>query len=214
MSRVELVKTTFTLADYTRAVLVAWAREHGAYPSEGTCAVLWAQYALETGRGKACWNNNIGNVKHVEGDGHDYCELPNTWEIENGKRVVYQPPSPQTWFRAYASLEEAMEHHLAFLAKRYGNAWSAITSGDPVGFATQLKARGYFTAPLADYVHGLSSLVAEFKRSGAYTAALEALELPPTDPEHVQPRNPDTATDGIVDAVIAAYQQQDEGGDP
>lgn len=207
MARVELVKTTFTLADYTRAVLVAWSREHGSYPSEGTCAVLWSQYALETGRGAACWCNNIGNVKHVQGDGHDYCELPNTWEIENGKRVVYQPPSPQTWFRAYASLEEAMDHHLSFLAKRYGNAWPAIEAGDPVAFATALKARGYYTAPLADYARGLSSMVLEYKRSGAYTAALEALELPPTDPENVRPRNPDTASEGIADAAVAEYQR-------
>lgn len=42
--------------------------------------------------------------------------------------------------------------------------------------------------------------------------ALEALELPPTDPENVQPRNPDTATDGIVDAAIAAYQHERDGG--
>lgn len=50
-------------------------------------------------------------------------------------------------------------------------------------------------------------MVSEYKRSGAYTAALEALELPPTDPENVRPRNPDTASEGIADAAVAEYQR-------
>lgn len=120
--RLTLTRTTHTLADYTGAVVAAWSRLYGSPPTEGTCGVLWAQYALETGRGSACWNNNIGNVKHVRGDGYDYVELPNTWEIIGGKKVIFQPPDPQTWFRVYDSLAEAMVDHLCFLERRYGNA--------------------------------------------------------------------------------------------
>lgn len=212
-SRRELTKTTHTIADYTRAVVAAWSRLYGSPPSEGTCGVLWAQYALETGRGVACWNNNIGNVKHVRGDGYDYVELPNTWEIIGGKKVVFQPPDPQTWFRVYESLADAMVDHLRFLERRYGNAWSSILSGDPAGFAHALKARGYYTAAESDYARGLASLVKEFQRSGAYAAA-DVAPPPSTVPEIVEPRNPDTASAGIANDAAAEYQRTRLDGDP
>lgn len=206
--RVERTKTPFTLAEYTRALLIAWFRHYGAYPTEKTCAVLWSQYALETGRGAACWNNNIGNVKHHPTDGFDYFELPNTWEMDaNGNRHVYQPPDPQTWFRAYPTLEDAMEHHIAFLIKRYSKAWDAAKDGQPDTFAAELKRLGYYTASAAVYTRGLVSLTKEFERSKAYVDAVATLDRPPTDPEMVQPRNPDLAGEGIADAAVAEYQK-------
>jgi len=209
--RRELVRTTHTLADYTRALVDAWMRLYGAPPTEGTCAVLWAQYALETGRGAACWNHNIGNVKHIRGDGYDYVELPNTWEIENGKRVVYQPPSPQTWFRVYDSLADSMVDHLRFLERRYGNAWTSIVAGDPAGFAHALKVRGYYTAAEADYARGLTSLVREYQRSGAYAAVAEVSPPPSTLPEVVAPRNPDLASEGVAESIVEQYQRERDG---
>jgi hypothetical protein len=175
MRDVDPQRTTFTTRDYARAVIRAWRSYLGATPSRESVGCLWAQYALETGRGAFCWCHNIGNVKWTPG--HDRMMLRGTWEIVSGKRVVFEPPDPQTWFNAYASLDDAMAEHLRLLReKRYASSWGAIERGDPTAFATQLKARGYFTAPLEDYARGLRSMLAEFVRSGAYEGALDDLD--------------------------------------
>lgn len=78
-----LVKTTgtrITLDAFTAAVVRAWRLREGSLPSMASVGVLWAQYALETGGGSHCYNDNLGNVKHVRGDGFDYCELQGVWE--------------------------------------------------------------------------------------------------------------------------------------
>jgi hypothetical protein len=68
-------KTPVSAPDFTRALLKVWpaATEAGA-------GVLWAHYAGETGGGAYCWNFNLGNHKHVRGDGYDYVSLNGVWE--------------------------------------------------------------------------------------------------------------------------------------
>lgn len=200
----QLQRTTATLRDYARALLVAWPEA-----SKASAGVLWAQYALETGRGAACWNWNIGNVKHVAGDGHDYVMLPSTWEIVGGKRVTFQPPDPQTWFRAYGSLDDAMVEHVAFLRRKYAPAWNAVESGEPERFASLLKAHGYYTGSEADYRRALSSLHAEWMLQTAYDNAAAALA--PTEPVPGAPiveedggaARRDTTTDAVEEAARA-----------
>ncbi|MCL2779618.1 MAG: hypothetical protein FWD73_16630 [Polyangiaceae bacterium] len=181
---VPTVRTTFSTEDFARALIAAWraiyvmleqADDACVTPSKASCGVVWAQYALETGRGKSCWCNNIGNVKHVAGDGHDYCMLTGVWEIIGGKKVVFNPPDPQTWFRAYPSLADGMREHLEFLRKRYAAAWAEVERGDARAFVHALKTRGYFTGDEGVYTKNVVSLQAEFGRSGAYEAAIEAL---------------------------------------
>ena len=204
MAEVPVTRTTFTVRDYARAVVRAWRDYLGETPSREAVGCLWAQYALETGRGAFCWNNNIGNVKWSPG--HDHMMLRGTWEIVGGKRVVFEPPHPATWFCAYASLDDAMGEHLRLLReKRYASSWGAIERGDPTAFATQLKAKGYYTAPLEDYARGLRSMLAEFVRSGAYEGALDELgdvspmadTLPelPVEPMVIVHAMPDTVAD-------------------
>ncbi len=176
MVNVPVTRTTFTTQDYSRAVLRAWKVLCGVLPTKPAVGCLWAQYALETGRGVFCWNNNIGNVKHTTG--HDYMMLRGTWEIVNGKRVVFEPPHPATWFNAYTSLDDAMQEHLRLLKeRRYASAWPAITAGDAGQFAAKLREKGYYTAPLEDYSRGLRAYLAEYTRMVAYEGALaEVLE--------------------------------------
>lgn len=167
-------RTTFTVLDYASAVLKAWKRLCDVYPSRESVACLWAQYAHETGRGAFCWNFNIGNVKYTPG--HDYMMLRGTWEIINGKRVVFEPPHRATWFNAYDSLDAAMAEHLKLLKeKQYRTAWPAIERGEPTEFAARLKMKGYYTAPLEQYAAALRAHFAEFMRLPAYVDALEAI---------------------------------------
>jgi hypothetical protein len=68
-------RTTPTMLDFARALL---AVEPGL--AKGQAGVLWAHFAGETTDGHHCWNHNLGNVKHVRGDGYDYVSLVGVWE--------------------------------------------------------------------------------------------------------------------------------------
>jgi hypothetical protein len=163
MTAVPLIRTTCTTDELAAAI-----READPTFTRQAAGIVWAQWALETGRGEACWNHNVGNVKTTPAQaaaGVPYTMLPGTTEYIGGVLMTFQPPDPQTWFRAFASLAEGMAHHLAFLKRRYGNAWPSLLSGDPTTFATELKARGYYTAPLATYAGAMRHLHAEWMRT-------------------------------------------------
>lgn len=177
-----IVRTTFTLSDYAAA-----ARDADPTLSREAAGVLWAQYALETGRGSACWCNNIGNVKVTRRQaesGVPFFMLPGTWEIIDGKRVVFDPPHEQTWFRWFPSLAEAMRHHLSFLEARYGEAWAALRSGDPTACALALKRRGYYTGPDSVYAASTRHLQAEFLRTADWPEAVDPNEVTIAGPAH------------------------------
>lgn len=203
------VRTPITKAGFAEAVREAWFEA-----SREAIGTLWAQYALETGRGNACWDNNIGNVKHVSGDGHDYTMLTDVWEIIDGKKVIFQPPHPQTWFRAYRTLGLGMEEHIAFLRKRYAAAWEHVEAGDPDAFARALKAHGYFTGDLGIYARSLVSLLAEWMHDPATRAPSDTLTASPEAP--TQPElpaeldGPQGSAEGIADAAVADYQRDRE----
>jgi hypothetical protein len=209
-------RTAVTMPDYVRAVVRGWPRVGGGIPEEKSIAVLWAQYMIETG-GRSCWNFNMGNVKHVKGDGHDYQMLAGVWEgvtqaaaqqlIAGGQAtldsnadhikavgpnrvsVVFQPPHPATWFRAFKTLDDGMAEHLQFLAKRFSKAWPAVLEGDYLGFANLLKAMGYFTASAQAYAAGMKAPYNALIASTTY----EELVATPTDPIETEAVDVDSA---------------------
>jgi flagellar protein FlgJ len=89
-------------------------------------------------------------------------------------------------FRAYATPAEGARDYLALLRTRYGGAMGAAERGDVDGFATALKQRGYYTAPVSDYAAALRHLAHEARTPGTPRASLEvatasrALELAPS----------------------------------
>lgn len=179
-----IVRTRFSTDDYAAALRAA-----DPTLSREAAGVLWAQYALETGRGDSCFGFNLGNVKvtRLQAEaGVPFFMLPNTWEIEHGRRVVYQPPHEQTWFRAFDSLADAMTHHLGFLARRYGTAWQYARSGDPTAFALALKRGGYYTGSEVVYAGSLRHLQAEFLREAEWPEpeAVDPNEVTITGPAH------------------------------
>lgn len=185
MGLVETKRTKPSIAEFCAAL-----RKAAPSLSRAASGILWAQFAAETGRGQYCWNNNLGNVKY-SGTG-DYVALHGVWEIIGGKRIELPPTHPGSWFRAYATLDEGMREHIAFLrGKRYAAVWPAVEIGDPRQFAATLKAKGYYTAPLADYTRNMVSLHAEFLRTAPAWEAVEVdgvLYMPEqtiaaTDPE-------------------------------
>jgi hypothetical protein len=173
-------KTPITRKEMVDATYLAWCRYFGSHPSKDTLRVLLAQWAHETGEGKAMHNYNVGNVKSREGDGHDYTyfacweilskeraekmqkEDPNRVKIvryePNDKcRVWFYPEHPGCRFRAFETLEEGLVDHLAILSNHsaFKKAWPAVRTGDPRLFAKLLKEARYYTASYEAYVKAL-----------------------------------------------------------
>lgn len=137
-------------------------------PTSGQLMILMSQWCLETGNGVDMIQWNVGNVKHVQGDGLDWCNYLTTEGSGADERKVIQS------FKAYASAEAGVDAFLnLFLIGRYSNAWPFALDGDVDGFAQALKDRGYYTASEASYDVGMR----------ARLKMLEAIGLPalPTD---------------------------------
>lgn len=123
-------------------------------PSRGALLVLLAHWALETGFGHGCHHWNLGNKKHVQGDGRNYTMFRCN-EIVAGKVVWYDPPAPATWFCAYDTLDAGAGDYLMGLRGRFRSAWPFVLAGDVPGFCHALKLAGYYTADEALYTAGV-----------------------------------------------------------
>lgn len=170
----------------------------GRNPGDMSLAVLMAQIALETGRGKSCHGWNLGNIKASKNyEGQYSCFRCN--EIIRGKVKWFSPDTdgfavppghPQTRFRAYedapglkpASVRASYEY-VAFLAARtrYAKAWKAALAGDPAAYVHELKIAGYFTASEGPYARAVVSLVKTYLPSVHASHSLNHVE---PDPVH------------------------------
>jgi len=133
-------------------------------------ALCLAKSALETGRWQKIWNYNFGNVKA----GGSYigmftCIRLN--EVIDGKVKWFNPDSegfavppghPQTRMRAYANAWDGAQEYIGVLRGRFGLAYDAMMTGDPVKYVHTLKAMHYFTADEGAYLKGVQSLYREF----------------------------------------------------
>jgi hypothetical protein len=137
----------------------------GKTPSREQVAILTAQCALESGRWKSMHRNNPGNIKASAEYEYLYTQFRCN-EVIHGRVEWFDPPHPQTNFRAYYDLETGVLDYLRFLSgrKRYASAWAAAARGDVVGFVRALKAGGYFTADEAPYLRAVVSLFNEYLR--------------------------------------------------
>lgn len=177
--RVETKQTKFSLQEMTYAFIKAWIALFEEFPTKQNIGVIFAQWSLESGQGKYCWNFNIGNIKAVDVPGKEikYIALNNVWEIINSKKVILDKENPGAWFRAFDSLEEGVIDHFKFLSgKRWKFAWSAVLAGDPVDFAVKLKQQRYYTAPVEDYIKGLSFYFNQFIKSDMFEKSIKQIQ--------------------------------------
>lgn len=182
------VRTTPTFEEWRMAIVSA-SNELDVSLPENSISVLYAQWALETGRGKACFCWNLGNKRHTSEP--LYCILAAAWEcsragaVPAGAKVIPAPPGAvcapgdvyylpvygAQKFAAYESLEEGARAYLSFLLRpSYQLAWAEVLRGDPSAFARALKALRYYTSDENAYAQALRSLVVEYYR--------EALQRP------------------------------------
>lgn len=176
---VSTIKTIFSHKELIKALIGAWKNVYNTLPTKQQIGVIFAQWSIETGQGKFCWNNNIGNVKYIpsknpENDNIEYMMLKNVWEMIKGEKVVFQPPSPQTWFRSFATLQDGATFHLNFLrGNKYAKVWTAVEAGDPDSFAHLLKEAKYYTASESLYAKGMHIYFDKFIKDSLFGEALE-----------------------------------------
>jgi hypothetical protein len=166
--KAKLVTDLLTPCDaptYLRAIRGGLETLSGRTPSNAHVAVLTAQSALESGRWKSMHRFNPGNIKASDTYGYLFCQFRCN-EVIGGKVQWFEPPHPQTNFRAFLDLETGVLDYLRFLSQRarYSSSWHAAESGDPALFVHALKNAGYFTADEAPYRRAVQSLFNEYLR--------------------------------------------------
>ena len=161
---VPAVRTHLSLDEAVAAMADAFSEFMKRDPTPRQLAILVAQSALETGHWASMWNFNWGNVKMPSTADGDYCQFRCN-EIIGGKVVWFDPPHPQTSFRAYASAADGAIEQVKFLAERprYAEAWRRCISGDSAGFVRALASAGYFTANVDAYERAVVSLTASIE---------------------------------------------------
>jgi flagellar protein FlgJ len=198
---VPTTKTSYTTPQMIEGFIRGWFNEFGELPKKQSVGVIWSQNAIETGSTTAMWNNNIGNVKYSpsknpnDDNNIKYMMLNNVWEIINGKKIIFQPPDPATWFRSFDSLEEGVGFHLNFLKnKRYKNSWAAVEAGDPEQFAHLLKIAKYYTASEADYAKGMRYHFNKFIKDQTFESVIDAIQK---ELNADKPENPSNVLDAF-----------------
>ena len=160
---VAALKTPVSIPDMWTVLGQRFAALFGSPASSGQLLILAAQWCLETANGQSMVRYNVGNVKHVAGDGLDWVAFTTTEYVDGSPVVMTQ------LFKAYPSIEAGVDAFLdMFLTGRYSTAFPFILDADPAGFVHALAERGYFTAPEASYLAGVEARLSQ----------LEAMNLP------------------------------------
>lgn len=148
--------------EFLAAIALAFKAQTHRSPSRKQLSLVWGQWALETGRGKACYNHNLGNIRGTSPESKKYFLLPGAYEIINGEKVITGGS-----FRAYDDFEEGARDYIAVIAGklRGGNdGWKALTATedpDAKSFIQGLKDDKYFTADVVAYSASVDSLSRE-----------------------------------------------------
>jgi len=150
--------------------------------------ILLGQMALETGRFEATMNYNFGGVKcsaswkgcwqhfttteHVEEDAaRVYLATPPPGSkvervgVDDKGRVIlrFSGKHPVNKFRAFDTLDDAVQHHVAFLlGKRYRVAVMLAMAGRADDYAIALRSAGYYTGDAATYARNVRLLAKEY----------------------------------------------------
>lgn len=180
---VPAIRTTYNQQDMIKGFIGGWIKQFDTIPKKESIGVLFAHNAHETGGTKSMWNNNIGNIKYIPSNNplddldKEYMMLSNVWEILNGKKVIFNPPDPQTWFRSYKTLADGLSEHLFNLKnKRYKSAWVAVESGNVPEFAHILKGKWYYTGSEEDYIKNMQIWFNKYMKDSTFENTIKAIE--------------------------------------
>lgn len=187
--------------DMLRAMRAAWQVALGAPGPQKAICTLVAQWALETGGGRACEAFNLGNFKAMPTGAFDYCFFSTTERVSLAlahaqiavhgaalcscddvvdasglATLVVHPPHPWSCFRAYPTLEAGCADYLHSMYTRFAGAWHAVYAGDPEAFGRALGMLGYYTSDREAYAAGC------LRWFRVLMAEPWAADAPPADP--------------------------------
>ncbi|MEB2312625.1 MAG: hypothetical protein OZ921_06565 [Sorangiineae bacterium] len=158
-------RTPLEPGEAARALSRAWREVTGAEPSPHTLGALYAQWALETGRGRSMIGFNFGNLKGVGPGGKSTLMMTGEGHGRSARQV-------RARFRAYDGVDEGARDYVQTLARKFPRSFAAARAGDTSGFAEALAREGYFTADPVAYRQGLVGLAREYERVGPRAGAL------------------------------------------
>jgi hypothetical protein len=198
--------TPLTPAAVIEALHSGFAAVVGRAPSAEELCCHVAQWALETGHGKSCHRNNLGNLKAAA----NYTGIVTYFgcnEVLSGKVKWFHPelfrawPGHMAWidahptstscdnqcrWQAFETLADGAAAQLRFFQRR-PRSFQAAATGNPRTFAHALKLDRYYTAHEEDYyvggklvwgyAHTLESVFGRYLP--ACEAACKALVAPP-----------------------------------
>ena len=150
--------------------------------------ILLGQMALETGRFESTMNYNFGGVKcssSWKGCWQHFTTTEHVSEDEAARYLATVPPGatverigvddkgrvilrfsgrhPVNKFRAFETLDDAVQHHVAFLlGKRYRTAVHLAMAGRPDDYAIALRSAGYYTGDAGTYARNVRLLAREY----------------------------------------------------
>lgn len=187
--------TPVTVDDITND-LVVHVEEIGSIPTRAAIELKVAHIALECGLEPdgslpSCHNFNVGNRKHVDGDGFDWCcfgcgeevnldrmgQLPAAFRSPYVKRkgkpyqahgvvkqsVEVSPPHPASRFVAHESLRDGMRGQYKYLV-RHPKVLEALLTGDPEVYNRALFEASYYTASTRVYLSALKTRLTQVRR--------------------------------------------------
>jgi hypothetical protein len=195
--------TPCTPLELYAALAEAWPEVIGDECTRGALVLLVAHWGLETGFGHYMHWYNLGNAKHVRGDGHDYTGFRHN-EILHGATVWLDadpaaPGFPSDPFVAFDTLEQGAEFYLALVDRHFTKAWPDVEAGDVAHFCHDLKLQGYYTADEAVYTAGVLRCYHQ----------VDAMIPQPAAPTLPSIPAPELVRDELLDA-----QAQDLGNEP
>ena len=119
--------------------------------------ILAAQAALESGWGASrAWREGWNGWNVSKGSWSGPTIPGGDLEYRQGEAA---PVKIRQEWRKYSSLGAAVSDLFALLGwSKYRAARDALMRGDANGYAAQLRAGGYFTAPLAEYQGGIATI--------------------------------------------------------
>jgi hypothetical protein len=174
--KVKRVQTSASEDQVVSAITQSWAEVFGGRPTLSQVGKTWAQIALETGRAKIMFNNNVGNINWTPGFNGNYYEITDSYTIGNNpaNRQKYRSK-----MRSYHSLFDGVKDYLTFLKNR-GPVSDALQKGSPKDFSYALAAAHYYDPYIRDdyknntgkkvngYTSGLTAIYQQFieKRKG------------------------------------------------
>lgn len=175
-SAVPSTKTPVSVPDMWTAMGSVWASRSGVMPSAEQLQVLMAQWMLETGNGASMIQWNVGNFKHVPGDGWNYTTYGTTeCDPDTGDNCAAEQGS----FAAYPDLATGLGVYFdGFYSGKWSVAWPALLAGDVTSFATAIRSKGYFTASLASYIAGMNARIQQLAALDLGAPGLPISQLP------------------------------------